>query len=157
MLKLKCYTSDNLEATVIGGFSGSFSSRDICRICHIQHKDLENAICDEHGLWSIEEYDLICTREFREEDDVAVVDEEVNADNLFALEGDSHGSDDASDESENTGDEYLATRGLKSECSFNVLKSFHATTSFPLDMMHDLFEGTHISSSIYCIPMCSIC
>ena len=152
-LGVLCYTSDNLEATVIGGFSGSFSSRDICRICHIQHKDLENAICDEHDLWTIEEYDLICTSEFREEDDVAVVNEEVNADNLFALEGDSHGSDDASDESEGMGDEPLATRGLKSECSFNVLKSFHATTSFPLDLMHDLFEGEQISYSIHCLLM----
>jgi hypothetical protein len=39
---LICYSADNLEASVIGGFSQCFSSNDVCRICHKQHKDLQD-------------------------------------------------------------------------------------------------------------------
>ncbi len=37
---LKCYSADNLEASIVGGFSQCYSSFDVCRICHQQHQDL---------------------------------------------------------------------------------------------------------------------
>ena len=40
---MKCgllvHSADNLEAVQVGGFSSCFSSRDVCRWCHIQHQD----------------------------------------------------------------------------------------------------------------------
>lgn len=142
-----CYTCDNLEATVIGGFSGSFSSRDICRICHIQHSDLKDKIADDHDLWSREEYDAICTREFGadipEDDDIFEMPrEEVNDSNdIFESDLEADNSEGSENESREVMEEPLPARGLKSECPFNVLQSFHAVGSIPLDMMHDLFEG----------------
>ena len=35
------HLGDNLESHAVGGFNPCFSSRDVCRICHKQHKDLE--------------------------------------------------------------------------------------------------------------------
>ena len=32
-----CYSADNLEAHLLGGFSGNFSSKDVCRVCHCQY------------------------------------------------------------------------------------------------------------------------
>jgi len=53
-----CYTADNLEASAIGGFSQCFSSVDVCRVCHIQHKELSDisGIPDKEP-WTREEYD----------------------------------------------------------------------------------------------------
>jgi hypothetical protein len=56
---LVCYSADNLESSSVGGFSQCFSSYDICRICHKQHKDVP----DITGLpkempWTVEEYDV---------------------------------------------------------------------------------------------------
>jgi hypothetical protein len=57
-LGLICYSADNLEASSVGGFSQCFSSVDVCRVCHQQHKDLE----DISGIpkmrpWTRDEYD----------------------------------------------------------------------------------------------------
>ena len=60
---MKCglivHSADNLEAVQVGGFSSCFSSRDICRWCHIQHQDLVDHIHDfdgdaPHSYWNID-------------------------------------------------------------------------------------------------------
>ena len=61
---LLLYSADNLEAHQLGGFSCSFSSRSICRFCHIQYNDLDQHIHDydgdeSHKRWQISEYDSI--------------------------------------------------------------------------------------------------
>ena len=48
--------------------------------------------------------------------------------------------DDSDDEDSDNG-AVVDTRGLKSECPLNVLESFHCINGFPLDLMHNLFEG----------------
>jgi hypothetical protein len=55
---LICYSADNLEASVIGGFSQCFSSSDICRVCHQQHNDLQKISgIPKVEKWTREEYD----------------------------------------------------------------------------------------------------
>jgi len=55
---LICYSADNLEASVVGGFSPCYSSNDVCRICHHQYKDLQQ-ICGipKVAKWTRDEYD----------------------------------------------------------------------------------------------------
>jgi hypothetical protein len=53
-----CYSADNLEASIVGGFSQCYSSHDVCRICHQQHKDLQQISgCPKVARWTREEYD----------------------------------------------------------------------------------------------------
>jgi len=55
---LICYSADNLEASMVGGFSKCYSSFDVCRICHQQHKDLpEISGIPKASPWTIAEYD----------------------------------------------------------------------------------------------------
>jgi hypothetical protein len=54
---LICYSADNLEASVVGGFSQCFSSVDVCRVCHQQHKDLQEISgVPKVAPWTREEY-----------------------------------------------------------------------------------------------------
>ena len=144
-----CYSADNLEASLLGGFSGSFSSRDICRVCHIQHQDLVVNITDDHSLWSVEEYDNICKSIGANESvhDCRITEERIDQvchddGELFFESSD----DDSIDlfEAEPRFIDDIDTRGVRQECPLNVLQSFHCVTSFPLDLMHDLFEGRFI-------------
>jgi len=55
---LICYSADNLEASAVGGFSQCFSSVDVCRVCHQQHKDLQEISgISKINLWTKEGYD----------------------------------------------------------------------------------------------------
>jgi hypothetical protein len=55
---LICYSADNLEASIVGGFSQCYSSFDVCRICHQQHQDLpEISGIPKAAPWTREEYD----------------------------------------------------------------------------------------------------
>lgn len=57
---LLCHLGDNLESHTVGGFSTCFSSRDVCRKCHIQYSDLQDMTGLPKALpWSKEEYDNI--------------------------------------------------------------------------------------------------
>jgi hypothetical protein len=57
-----CYSADNLEASVVGGFSQCFSSADICRVCHLQHKDLTSLSGIPKGdPWTQQDYDAAVT------------------------------------------------------------------------------------------------
>ena len=80
------YSADNLEAHIIGGFSSCVSSKDICRWCHCQYKDLEDHVHDfdgdsVHRSWTAEEYDQHDIPEV-EEETACAIDEET-AENLF--------------------------------------------------------------------------
>ena len=161
---LLCYSSDNLEAHVVGGFTGSFSSRDVCRFCHCMYTDLEDRIHDltEHGsheYWTVDEYDRIIedlalgnssdeesveypldnilvdidSHNTSEEEDS---DAEDNVDHEEGLEVNEELVEDAEGDIEG-----LETRGVRSECPFNRLLSFHCVYGFPPDVMHDLMEG----------------
>jgi hypothetical protein len=55
---LTCYSADNLEASVVGGFSQCYSSNDVCRICHQQYKELQEITgIPKVARWTREEYD----------------------------------------------------------------------------------------------------
>jgi hypothetical protein len=55
---LICYSADNLEASIVGGFSQCYSSHDVCRICHQQHKDLPDISgIPKADAWTTAEYD----------------------------------------------------------------------------------------------------
>jgi hypothetical protein len=55
---LICYSADNLEASVVGGFSQCYSSNDVCRICHQQFKELQEITgIPKVDRWTKEEYD----------------------------------------------------------------------------------------------------
>lgn len=56
-LGVLCYCADNLEASVVGGFSECFSSADVCRVCHQQYKDLPSISgIPSAEAWTREEY-----------------------------------------------------------------------------------------------------
>jgi hypothetical protein len=57
-LGILCYCADNLEASIVGGFSQCFSSVDVCRVCHQQYKDLPTISgIPSADAWTREEYD----------------------------------------------------------------------------------------------------
>ena len=155
------HAGDNLESHSVGGFSTCFSSKDVCRFCHCQYKDLPLNIHDydgdvEHKYWNVQEYDEICDG-LEEDGEIDSTSESLPAvtvaefeDHLFDefeepsensdSEIDSDESIDESDEEEEE-NETKKTYGLKHRCPFNVLQSFHAVYAFPPDLLHDLHEG----------------
>jgi hypothetical protein len=57
---LLCHIGDNLESHTVGGFSACFSSKDVCRLCHLQYKDLQTITgVPKAPAWTQEEYDEI--------------------------------------------------------------------------------------------------
>jgi hypothetical protein len=157
-LGLLVYSSDNLEAHTLGGFSCCFSSKDICRFCHCTHSELSTNIHDFDGdvmkkYWTVPEYDSICDDLEKGEDKNTQVEERlVLADNLFFDEENSNedsedeneyesGSDEESEMNDEDDDEERAQYGLRFRCPLNQLEAFHAVVGFPPDCMHDLLEG----------------
>ena len=51
------YVADNLEAHQMGGFSACFSSKSVCRFCHIQYEDLDDNIHDYDGERAFDKMD----------------------------------------------------------------------------------------------------
>ena len=144
------YAADNLEAHVIGGFSGSFSSKDICRFCHCQHDDLAEHIHNYvgglgHEPWTITEYDSIVEQDNHEDEVGSKEQSTTTEENLFdefddpdSEIGETFEQDSEEEEfSEETNENY----GIKGMCDFNNLRSFHCVTSMPPDCLHDLLEG----------------
>merc|ERR1712096_115491 len=136
-----------------GGFSASFSSKDICRFCHAQYLDLNDDHIhnydgeEAHEPWTIEEYDDI-TDDLDEmpddANDLTVTTEENLFDQFEEPETDSSEDDEPESEPESISEELeneVGNRGLKSLCVFNKLKAFNCVTSMPPDCLHDLFEG----------------
>ena len=165
---LLLHVADNLEAMEVGGFSSCFSSKSVCRWCHIQYLNLQTCIHDyagkdAHQKWSIAEYDMI-VRRLEDRNEVEDFEDnsghqEVLADNLFdeidepASDSENEEVDSATESEEalesDEGDGGSGTRqqavdefGLRWRCPFNKLESFHAVTSFPPDFLHDVLEGT---------------
>ena len=145
------YSADSLEAHSLGGFSGSFSSKDICRFCHATHSELQDHIHDFDGEqpfsdWTQEEYDHIVSQ-FDSEDVDLEVDANIDEMNLFTEEeqADVMIEDDAAREMECHEENVVTLNdgkfGLKHMCPLNELQSFHAVTGLPPDCMHDLMEG----------------
>ena len=153
------YCGDNLESHLVGGFSASFSSKDVCRHCHIQYSDLQTNIHDfsgdsVHKQWSEAEYD---SHEVEVEDDVSDnLSIEVSDDNLFNEFDEPNEVDATSDEDrpeeiyenesndEDGNDDEMqrgVNFGIKRKCVFNKLESFHCVGSMPPDSLHDLMEG----------------
>ena len=150
------YVADNLEAHLMGGFSSCFSSKSVCRHCHIQYEQLDENIHDydgdkAHDKWTVNEYDSIIANigVDQEETSMSVSGNEVmlagdifppNSDFENSVEDEEFSdSDDAADDGH--GEEHIDNRGVKSKCPLNVLQSFHCVQGFPPDLLHDLFEG----------------
>ena len=143
---LLLHAADNLEAHLLGGFSGSFSSKSICRFCHCQYADLETHIHSydgegAHKEWTKEEYEDIVRSLPVVETAESIVENEI-----FTLTDDSdeESLDDDTDtenEEEKEPEDQVEKWGIKSRCPLNVLQAFHCVGGFPPDLMHDLLEG----------------
>jgi hypothetical protein len=60
-LGIICHSGDNLEQHQVGGFSACFSSKDICRVCHLQYDELATLTgIPSASPWTREEYDEAC-------------------------------------------------------------------------------------------------
>ena len=141
------YSADNLEQHLIGGFSASFSSGYICRMCHIKYDELTSRIHDysdeePHVKWSVDEYDHIVShlKSCNSDDHSSTL--VVTMDNLFnEFEEPTSGDLNYECDLDLSSAEEIETYGVKEACVFNCLSSFHCTQSMPCDLMHDLFEG----------------
>ena len=157
------HLGDNLESHSVGGFSACFSSRDICRVCHIQHSDLQSKIHDyisgPHKYWSQEEYDNIVDTFFPEEPTTEVDnqnlrlhlfdeveepgDQTADVDNTDIEDFEEDGSETEEEGEDNDEEENnMKQHGLTQRCPFNKLSAFHAVDSFPPDFLHDFLEGS---------------
>ena len=147
---LLLYSGDNLESHMVGGFSASFSSKDVCRHCRIQYNNLQENIHNFdgdaiHQPWTVAEYDGHKLREEENDEvddqsDISIEDSDLFTEFEEPVERDS--SDDTEEEVETgTPVQHDYNYGIKWKCAFNVLKSFHCVTSMPVDSMHDLMEG----------------
>ena len=149
---LLIHPADNLEAHSLGGFSGSFSSKSICRFCHIQYEDLEDNIHNydgegAHDKWTVEDYEYGIRSVEEEEDDnddVEILESLSQDEDEDELDEDGETeNDDSESEADNDEDDEVVLNkwGLKRQCHLNVLKSFHCVKSLPPDFMHDILEG----------------
>ena len=124
------HPADNLEAHGVGGFS----SKDICRWCHCQHSDLLENIHDygltPHARWTVEEYDKAA---------VAAKKKKKDQESKELDHSSTSSEEQPSEESEDEDETELF--GVTHTCPLNSLQSFHATTGFPPDILHDHFEG----------------
>ena len=153
---LLLYAADNLEAHQIGGYSGSFSSKSICRFCHCQYDDLDKNIHDHdgkrpHKRWSNQEYDNIALS-LKQPETILTVENVI-----FPAEVEDSDEDDESDEGEEESDEdsdedteHIENWGVKSLCPLNVLQSFHCVSGLPPDVLHDHLEGV-VPEDLYSI------
>ena len=150
---LLLYSGDNLESHLVGGFSASFSSKDVCRHCHLQYKDLQDHIHNYdgdsiHEPWTKVEYDALDVQDVDEADEVDEVDDSAGLhlvepeNNLFnEFEDPEEAESTAGSEAEEDAETNKRQFGVKRKCTFNILKEFHCVTSMPPDSLHDLMEG----------------
>ena len=158
------HVGDNLEQMSLGGFSMSFSSGHICRLCLMKYKSLQDNIHDCPEFWTEELYeDIMKNLDPVHEDEN--IEEQITIENLgdhlfdeidepdtarndrstVVVEDDS--DDEQEEDSDSSDDDVeeteVETRGLRenARCPFNILSSFHATQSLVLDFMHDFCEG----------------
>ena len=136
------HPADNLEAHGVAGFSQSFSSKDICRFCHLQHSDLMENIHDygpePHAKWTVDEYDRAA---IAAENKKKTLEREEFEQISDSSEDESGESDAGEENDEDNCDDTIKLFGVKHICPLNSLQAFHCTTGFPPDILHDLFEG----------------
>ena len=89
-----------------------------------------------HEKWTEEEYDRAAIA--AENRNPEVHDQLEMSSDSSEDDSDIEQSGDVNDEDE---DEVAEKFGVKHMCPLNSLQSFHATTGFPPDILHDLFEG----------------
>ena len=138
---LLLHAADNLEAHLLSGMSTCFSSKSICRFCHVQYDQLDSNIHDydgaeKHKRWTAADYDQITRdllQEVYEADDIHENMEEVIDSSDEAV--DYEESDDSHSDVEE-----IDNHGVKFKCPLNVLDSFHCVLGFPPDLMHDVLE-----------------
>ena len=143
------HPADNLEAHAVGGFSQSFSSKDICRWCHIQHEDLLDNIHDfnnkEHEKWKADEYDraaeAVERRTRKDDEEYEIAEESEDNEKESDQEDEADSSCEESVCESDAEDDDIEEFGVKHCCPLNVLQAFHATTGFPPDLLHDVLEG----------------
>ena len=149
---IKCgvlvHVGDNLESHTVGGFSICFSSRDICRFCHIQHDELCENIHDltkpgGHCYWTVEDYDKICdniegiSESTGASSRLTVVsleemilqeesDEEESVIEDSVIDNSNSDNDETDNEEVSTGDKY----GLRERCPFNELQVIPCSVQF---------------------------
>ena len=143
---LLLYSGDNLESHLVGGFSANFSSKDICRHCHIQHGSLNEMKIHDYDAggclkrWNEEEYDEVFVNNSSSQDEIQGDAVSYESDmQRFLFNQFQEPEEDAEEDDEDPNEK--KPFGLKEECPFNVLQSFHCVRSMPPDLMHDLMEG----------------
>ena len=158
------YVADNLEAHLMGGFSSCFSSKSVCRFCHIQYEQLEENIHDydgenAHEKWTVAEFDSILNS--LEHGDTAELNngeqELISVEDMFAPNSDESDTDTESESSDTDEPaDCIENRGVKSQCPLNSLQSFHCVGGFPPDLLHDLFEGVVAEDLLSIIRLLSV-
>ena len=167
------YLGDNLESHYIAGLQTHFNAGYVCRLCTIQHKQLED-VDVEYPYRTIDDYNKAITRlqeiggvNFNSciEHDIEMVDlaeqnsddeedEIVNEHSSGHCNNDDQENDDHDDEdSGQTYDEQPDSevfKGWKRKSPYNELKSFSTLNSLPFDALHDVHEGL-LSYDIPCI------
>ena len=139
---LLLHAADNLEAHLLGGFSGSFSSKSVCRFCHIQYSQLDDNIHnfdgdEPHKKWTVSEYDKVAKSLARQDTDQEVEEIIENFDNDNEEEHNDYEDDEEDDDDEeeeddvHEEDEVHNKWGIKSDCPLNILQSFHCVNGFP--------------------------
>ena len=121
---LLLYSGDNLESHLVGGFSASFSSKDVCRHCHIQYENLQDHIHnfdgeEPHKNWTIEEFDSHLVDEIESPQsnfNIDLLEERKFEDVGMPIESESDYLDESDDEEASATD-----YGVKWNCPFNVL------------------------------------
>lgn len=109
-----CYiVGDNLGLHQLGEFSSSFSAGHICRMCEATYQD----VCKEHLVYA----DI--------KEDYHPVKFTPDSYDAFA---------NLAVENENASPE---TRGIKGNCCFNRLQSYHCVEGMPPCLGHDFYEG----------------
>ena len=152
------HIGDSLEQHSLGGFQCCFSTGKMCRLCIIDYKELEEKLYDLPEPRTVEEYDAIVERIDPLPEQSEVITLENLHEHLFdeteeprgehedieEIEEDSESEREELEEmdTDDEGDKSSrSSSGIKARCPFNVLSTFHAVKSLPMDVMHDLLEG----------------
>ena len=152
------HIGDSLEQHSLGGFRCCFSSGKMCRLCIIDYKEIEQKIYELPEPRTVEGYNTIVDKIDPLPEQAEVVTLENLHEHLFdemeeprdeheeieEIEEDSESEREDLEEmdTDDEGDESSrSSSGIKARCPFNVLSTFHAVKSLPMDVMHDLLEG----------------
>ena len=115
----------------------------MCRFCHCTYDDLPHNIhkygSKPHEIWTVDQYDSIC-RKLEENLSDSYGDTEA-IEQMYSVQDDEYELEEIESDNCSDSDSEHDDFGVKNECVFNKLMSFHCVTSMPPDCLHDLFEG----------------